>query len=98
MQAAMRAAPCETAHRGRGRPPRPVPNWLLDALQATAAGTRATLDRANPANPAEPIGADQLHELRLMLRAGAARLGGRLRVRVTESHVSFWLEPAADDD
>lgn len=92
-------ATCEPAQRrGRGRPPRPIPQWLLDALSVATASHRATLDRTNPT---APVGDAQLRELRLMLRAAAVRLGGRPRIRVTDQYVQFWLaydDPAAGDD
>lgn len=99
----MPSAACETqgpTRRGRGRPRRDVPDWIVAALQRTATeGGRATLDRTGGDTP---LTAEGLHELRLALRAGVAHLGGKLRVQTTQTHISFWMvRPAAegaDDD
>lgn len=78
--------------RPRGRPQRPVPDWLMTALATATETHRATLDRAKAG-----IGAAELHELRLTLRAAATRLGRRPRVHVTATHVQFWSAGDGED-
>jgi hypothetical protein len=78
--------PRGTGWRGRGRPPREVPEELLDILRRTyTSGEQANIPTAGYSTP-------DVSEVVGLLTRGAKDLGMRLRLQTDGHAIRFWAE------
>lgn len=71
--------------RGRGAPPLPVPDRIIDILTRTdGTGEVGVLDISGETEP-------DIHDLILTMRRGARQLGRRVRIQRTDGRLLFQM-------